>query len=274
MTDGAFTACLHGPPLTEPASLCFVCHDGRVLVRGDDAHVVLPRLADLPAVGVTPLDPFKFGHLGHAPCFVIAQPFEETLADGWRSLGLRQLLGRVDEATFMVAGRALQYAEWDRNHRRCGRCGAATARDPRSWARICGDCGHGAFPRISPAVIMLVHKGDTCLLAHAAHHPEGMHSVLAGFVEPGETLEECVAREVREEVGLEVGDIRYFGNQPWPFPHSLMLAFTAAWVAGDIRVDGREILDAGWYTRDDLPERIPSSISIARDLIDRFFATR
>src|SRR5690606_23318797 len=146
--------------------------------------------------------------------------------------------------------------------------------DAHSWSRVCTTCGFAAFPRVSPAMIVLVHKGDACLLARAAHHPTGMHSVLAGFVEPGESLEECVAREIREEVGIEVGDIRYVASQPWPFPHSLMVGFTAAWREGEIIPDGVEILEADWYTRDRLPERIPSRISIARRLIDSFFAAQ
>lgn len=269
-----FQACIHGEPLTDAGSLCFVCDDGRLLVRRHGARATLPRLADLAALGIEPKDPFCFGHHGHAGCFVVAQPVERALEDGWEMAGLRGVLGELDDDTLLVAGRALQYAEWDRSHRFCGRCGERTTRHPENWSRACSACGHAAFPRVSPAVIMLVHKGDACLLAHAAHHAENLYSVLAGFVEPGETLEECVAREVREEVGIEVRDIRYFGNQPWPFPHSLMVGFTAAWKSGELVPDGVEILEAGWFTHDALPARIPSSISIARRLIDSFFASR
>lgn len=265
---------MHGAPLAEPASLCFLCHDGKVLVRMHGGHASLPRLADLQSLGVEPDDAFQFGTLGHAACFVSAQTLDGLEQGGWQAVGLRALHALVDDQLFLVAGRALQYAEWDRNHRHCGRCGSATERANGLWARRCLACNYASFPRIAPAVIVLVHKGDACLLAHAAHHPEGMHSVLAGFLEPGETLEECVAREIREEVGIEVTDIQYFGNQPWPFPHSLMLGFTAAWKSGELTPDGEEILRAGWYTRDALPERIPSRISIARELIDHFFAGR
>ena len=268
----AFRPCLHGAALEVPASLCFVVEDGRMLVRREGDRVAFPRLADLGTLGIAPNDPFSFGHHGHAPCFVLAQPAPAVLPDGWAMAGLRALVGAFNDDSLLVAGRALQYAEWDRNHRHCGRCGAPTARHPENWSRVCGACGFAAFPRVSPAVIMLVYKGDACLLAHAAHHTENMHSVLAGFVEPGETLEECVAREVREEVGIEVDNIKYFGSQPWPFPHSLMVGFTAAWRAGELQPDGVEILSAGWYTHDALPDRIPSSISIARRLIDSFFA--
>lgn len=269
-----FRAGMHGATFDEPASLCFVCHDGKLLMLERSGGYSLPRAADLAAADVAAREPFSFGHLGHARCFVVAQPLPDDLPPGWRTVGLRELAGLVDESSFAAIGRALQYAEWDRNHRRCGRCGERTERDRSSWSRVCTVCGFAAFPRVSPAVIMLVHRGDALLLAHAAHHPPGMYSVLAGFVEPGETLEECVAREVREEVGIDVADIRYFGSQPWPFPHSLMVGFTAAWAGGEIEVDGTEIAEAAWYTRDTLPDRIPSSISIARRLIDHFLATR
>lgn len=271
----SFTPVIHGAPLDDAAALCFLCHEGKVLVRRHASHASIPRLADLHELGIDPGDAFQFGNLGHAPCFAAA--FAATVLgadDDWQVLGLRQLHGLLDDESFLVAGRALQYAEWDRNHRHCGRCGARTARTPGDWSRACTDCGFPAYPRVSPAVIMLVHKGDACLLAHAAHHPEGMHSVLAGFVEPGESLEDCVAREVREEVGIEITDLRYVRSQPWPFPHSLMVGFTAAWSSGELKPDGVEILHAGWYTRDDLPDHIPSRISIARALIDQFFARR
>jgi len=128
-------------------------------------------------------------------------------------------------------------------------------------------CGHAAFPRLSPAVIVRVTRGDEILLARAQRFPGGMYSVLAGFVEPGESLEECVARELAEEVGIEVADITYFSSQPWPFPHSLMIGFTARWISGDLRLEEAEIADAQWFTRERLPE-LPGSLSIARKLID------
>ena len=136
-------------------------------------------------------------------------------------------------------------------------------------AKLCPACGLTTYPRISPAIIVAVTKGDTLLLARGHRHPPGFYSVLAGFVEPGETLEETVRREVREEVSLEVDDIRYFGSQPWPFPDSLMVAFTASYASGEITLEELEIADAGWYTAANLP-LVPPPISIARSLIDAF----
>jgi NAD+ diphosphatase len=136
-------------------------------------------------------------------------------------------------------------------------------------ARECPQCGYLSFPRISPAVIVLVERENQCLLGRSPRFKGEFYSVLAGFAEPGETLEETVAREVREETGIEVRDIRYFGSQPWPFPDSLMIAFTARYAGGEIRVDGEEIMDARWFTADQLPN-IPPKISIARSLIEWF----
>ena len=183
-------------------------------------------------------------------------------------LDLFRLSGTVDEVTWALAGRAVQLVEWSRTHRFCGRCGVATEDAPGERARRCPDCGLLAFPRLAPAVIVLVQRDDgRALLGRNAGFPTTMYSCLAGFVEPGEALEQTVAREIREEVGIEVRDIRYFASQPWPFPHSLMIGFTASWASGEIVVDGTEIVDARWFSPTDLPA-IPPSLSIARRLID------
>lgn len=181
---------------------------------------------------------------------------------------LMTFFGLVDEPTWVAAGRAVQLVEWDRNHRFCGRCGASTERMEAERARRCPSCGLQAFPRLAPAVITLVERDDgRVLLARNARWPTAMFSCLAGFVEPGETLESALRREVEEEVGVKVGDVRYFSSQPWPFPHSLMVGFHASYAGGEITVDGAEISEANWFGRDDLPQ-LPGPISIARKLID------
>ena len=188
-------------------------------------------------------------------------------ADGY--LSLFALWGRVDEVEWAVAGRAVQLVEWDRNHRWCGRCGSATVASstPGERAKRCPACGLLAFPRLAPAIIVLVRRGEEVLLARGRNFGGPMYSTLAGFVEPGESLEQAVRREIREEVGIELGDLRYWGSQPWPFPHSLMLGFIAEWAEGEVRPDPAEIADAAWFTRDALPN-IPPPISIARRMID------
>jgi NAD+ diphosphatase len=187
--------------------------------------------------------------------------------------GLRQLFFSLGEPLFYVIGRAIQIVDWDRNHQFCGRCSTLTEIVPGERARKCPQCGLSSYPRLSPAMIVRVERngenGQEILLARANRFPPGFYSVLAGFVEPGETLEQCVEREVKEEVGIEVKNIRYFGSQSWPFPNSLMIAFTAEYASGNLTLDPSEILDAGWYSPDSLPQ-IPPSISIARRLIDDF----
>jgi NAD+ diphosphatase len=184
---------------------------------------------------------------------------------------LMALAARLDESEWSVAGRAVQLAEWDRTHRFCGRCATPTEPAPGERARRCPACGLLAFPRLAPAAIVLVERDGTALLARNRTFPIPMYSTIAGFVEPGETLEGTVMREVYEEVGVMVGDVRYAGSQPWPFPHSLMIGFYAQWADGEIACDGVEIVDANWYAPDDLPP-IPPPLSIARRLIDGWLA--
>jgi NAD+ diphosphatase len=184
---------------------------------------------------------------------------------------LRGLYGRVDDHRWTLAGRAVQLVEWERTHRYCGRCATPTEPAPGERARRCPACGLLAFPRLAPAVITLIERDGEALLARGRAFPMPMYSCVAGFVEPGETLEEAVHREVREEVGVTLADVRYVASQPWPFPHSLMIGFEATWGSGDIVIDGDEIVDAAWFRPDDLP-MIPPGMSIARTLIDAWLA--
>jgi NAD+ diphosphatase len=183
--------------------------------------------------------------------------------------------GRARQHEWLAAGRAVQLVEWARTHRFCGRCGTPTEpADRTERAMRCPRCGLMAFPRLAPAMITLVTRGDPgpdqeALLARGVQWRIPMYSCLAGFVEPGESLEEAVVREVREEVGVTVARPTYRGSQPWPFPHSLMIGFRAEWVEGDIVCDPTEIAEAQWYRRDALPP-IPPGISIARRLIDEW----
>jgi NAD+ diphosphatase len=204
------------------------------------------------------------GTLDDRPCWAIGIDGEPEGA----AVPLMGLWGQVDDVTFTVAGRAVQLVEWERTHRFCGRCGTPTEPARGERALRCPACGLLAFPRLAPAIITLVERNDgRALLARGRAFPIPMYSCIAGFVEPGETLEQAVHREVREEVGVEIDDVRYWASQPWPFPHSLMLGFNAQWAGGDIVIDETEIVDANWFSRDELPS-IPPGISIARRLID------
>jgi len=200
-------------------------------------------------------------------------PGDEVPPPGYESVGLRELWALGGESLFHAAGTAFQMMDWKRNSRFCPRCGTPMKLTDNDRAYGCQECGYMAYPILSPAVIVAVTRDDRLLLARGPQFPKGRYSVLAGFVEPGESLEEAVEREIFEEVGIRVKNITYFGSQPWPFPHSLMLGFTAEWAGGELTPDGKEIEDAGWFTPSTMPE-IPPSISISRRLIEHWLAGR
>jgi NAD+ diphosphatase len=207
------------------------------------------------------------GELDGIPCF--ARRVDGDHPAGSEAMPLRQLFGTLSEEQFGIAARALGLTAWDHDHRFCGRCGQATVRSETERVRTCTACGHGAYPRLSPAVIVLVEKDGCCLLARNARTKLPFFSTLAGFVEVGESLEQCVAREIEEEAGITLSDIEYFGSQPWPFTGSLMIGFTARWAGGELRPEPTEIMEAGWFAPDAIPV-VPPKLSIARELIDDF----
>jgi NAD+ diphosphatase len=246
--------------------LAFAFRDGRIAVLGDDRAPAIPTLAALDAAGLRG-ERHYLGELAGAPCVAIALPDDAPEHPGFTFTGLRALFFRLPDALLALAARAFQVVEWHRTHRYCGRCATPTRDKAGERAKECPACGYVAYPRVSPAMMALVTRGRDILLARAHRFPPGMFSALAGFVEPGETIEDCLAREVREEVGVEVRDIRYFGSQSWAFPHSLMIAFTAEYAGGEIRCEDAEIAEARWFAADALPP-LPPSVSIARRLID------
>ena len=181
---------------------------------------------------------------------------------------LRSLFGALDDDLVAVAGRGYQIAEWARTHRYCGACGTPTVHVEGERCARCPACGHSAYPRISPAMMVLIRNGDAILLARHTNSPTRFFTALAGFLEAGESIEDAVHREVFEEVGLKVRNVQYFGSQPWPFPHSLMIAFTADYVSGSIRIDESEIAEAAWFGPEDpFPNVPPLGLSIAGHLI-------
>ncbi|HEX6839124.1 MAG TPA: NAD(+) diphosphatase, partial [Polyangia bacterium] len=238
------------------------------VVSGQSLLVVTRDGAPRVPVGAAGEQALFVGELDGEPCFALHHSVAPPLADA-APVPLRQLFGALPDEDFGIAARALGLTAWDFDHRCCGRCGAPTVRSSTERLRTCTRCGHGAYPRISPAVIMLVERDGRALLGRNARFPYPFFSTLAGFVEVGETLEECVAREIREEAGIEVRDVRYFGSQPWPFTGSLMIGFTAAWAGGEIVADPAELAEAGWFAPDALP-LLPPPLSIARQLIDDF----
>lgn len=211
------------------------------------------------------------GRHGNHTCVAVALPDDTdiaTLPPGWQARGLRGWFGELPDDYMAIAMQGSQLIEWRRTHRFCGACGCPTLRCPHERAVQCPRCRHRSYPRISPAMMVLVQREDQLLLASNINFPPGRYSALAGFLEAGESVEAAIHREVHEEVGIRIHRLRYFGSQSWPFPHSLMIAFNADWLDGDIRIDEHEISDARWFSPHELPDLPPAGISISRALID------
>lgn len=257
----------------------FVFRSGELLVFEEEDRARVPATDEWRGLGLAPTagETHEIGSLEGVSVFAAALEPEVEPPPGMAFHGLRKLWARLPENVWTLAGRAVQIVEWDRNHRFCGRCGSPTERRSAELSRTCTVCGLQHFPRIAPAVIVRVERrverGDEILLARSPHFAPGVYSTLAGFVEPGESLEDTILREIEEEVGVRVTNLRYFGSQPWPFPHSLMIGFVADYESGEITPQEGEIEDARWFTVDDLPG-LPSQFSIARSLIDEWIRKR
>jgi NAD+ diphosphatase len=211
--------------------------------------------------------PLFCGRYGDIDCYGITIDKPLELPAGMTLYRLRSILPLLTSDMFTIAGRAKQLLYFHAAHKYCGSCGSVTVKSDAEEARTCPACTMVFYPRLSPVVITTVIKDDKMLLARSPHFPEGMYSCIAGFVEPGETVEEAVAREVFEETRIHVSDIAYVTSQQWPFPHSLMLGFKARFDSGELIIDGDEIEDAGWFDRSSLP-RIPTLETIAGYLIN------
>ena len=267
--SGEFIPSVAPTDIDSSDSWWFIFSGYRLLVKTSGGSATIPMTGEPEKLGVDIKHQLFLGSLGGRACYAAEGilcgegPAEATFQE------LRSLFSRLDDGFYELALTAVHLVEWDKNYQFCSKCqGALRARvDVR--AKECEECGRLEFPRISPAIIVLIEKEDTLLLARSPRFAGEFYSVLAGFVEPGESLEEAVHREVREEIGISVKNIAYFGSQPWPFPDSLMIGFTAQYESGEIRIDGEEIIEAGWYRADSLP-RVPGKLSIARKLIDWF----
>ena len=252
--------------LDHPTPFSFIFRGDELLVSAEDLS--LPDDFTVAKMGIRNSEFHPLGLLDTRYCRAAWQPKETQAGEGFVFRKLRALFGMLSEDLLAVAGRGYQIAEWSRTHRFCGNCGSATAHVDGERCVQCPACGMVAYPRISPAMMVLVKRGDSILLARHAKSPAHFFTALAGFLEAGESAEDAVHREIFEEVGLQVNNVQYFGSQPWPFPHSLMIAFTAEYVSGDITVDQVEIAEARWFgPHDDFP-KIPHGISIASALIN------
>ena len=257
------------PPKERSQQAWWFAFVGNKLLICNETSSQIPSLTNLGEVGLMPVRTQFMGTLGSDPCYCAELALNTVAPVGMTFRGLREVYGSLEQDFFALSGRAFQIIEWDRTHQFCGHCATEMTQLPSERAKRCPNCGLVNYPRLCPAIIILISRGEELLLARAPRFPQGFHSVLAGFVEPGESLEETAIREVREEVGIEIENIRYFGSQPWPFPNSLMIGFTADYAGGEIVIDKKEIAEAGWFSKHNLPQ-IPPKLSIARSLIDWF----
>ena len=243
----------------------YIFNKGRLLLSNSDVMEVPSVLPEwLACEGVR-----IFEETDSAVCYM-ARSGQEALPEGYVWMDLRESYHHLPERTYIKAGKASELLYFDYQHRFCGICGG-----PMEWAsaisKRCTRCGEELWPKLSTAIIVLVRKGEEALLVKAKNFRRDYNGLVAGFVETGETLEECVAREVFEETGLKVANIRYFASQPWPYPMGLMIGFQADYVGGDIVLRDGELRDAAFFTRDTIPA-IPGKMSMARMLIDDWLA--
>jgi NAD+ diphosphatase len=252
---------------TNGSAYCFIFNQDKMLVKTTNSGIKVPYLRSLEELNIPPIRTQYFGTLQGHPCYSAEVVPQTNAPEEMIFRDLRSLYEDLEEDIFLLAGKAFQIVNWDKTHQFCGKCGTPTETMENEIAKICPECGFISFTRISPAVITAIIKDGEILLAKHLRTPGNMYGLIAGFLEAGETLKEAVEREIMEEVSLKVKNIEYFGSQPWPFPNSLMVGFTAEYESGEINVDGNELIDAAWFDANELPD-IPSKMSISRELID------
>ncbi|MFK7895473.1 MAG: NAD(+) diphosphatase [Myxococcota bacterium] len=247
--------------------IVFACRGREILVT-ESLH--LPSMEEINKQGFESIRSQYLGELDGRHCFSAELPTDAEEETGFKFANLHMLYGTLDELTHAIAGRAVQIVDWDKSHQFCGACAEPTELSESDRSRACPSCKVPMYPRLSPAMIVAVEKGDQILLGRSPHFPPGIMSVLAGFVEPGESAEEAVRREVFEETSILVKNVEYFSSQAWPFPNSLMLGFRAQYESGEIEVDGVEVTEAQWFSASDMPSFFPGRVSISQWLIHDF----
>jgi NAD+ diphosphatase len=273
MTHERLIPSLHPPAARVEPAWWFIFAAHKMMVLEEGTSMSVPLMVDPAALGLSPIRERYLGILAGCHCYCAEVSESDPVPSKMAFYGLRYLYERLSDPMLAIAMKAVHLLEWEEKSRYCGRCGREMAPSKKEMnARECPDCGMLVFPRISPAVIVLVEREGRILLARSTRFTANFYSVLAGFVEPGETLEETIHREIEEEVGIQVRNVRYFGSQPWPFPDSLMIGFAAEYAGGEIKIDDAEIAEAGWFAPDQLPT-VPGKISIARRLIDWYIET-
>lgn len=237
----------------------------------DKGHLIpFGNLIELPFPDGIVCEGLHLGRYQDQPCYLLEVEQQLDMGIG-QYVSLRSLLGKLDDALFDMAGRAFQVSLFYKTHKFCGQCGQVMQKIDWEIAMKCYHCQHRAYPRVSPCIIVAIRKNKQVLLALHRRHQNAqrpVHTALAGFTDAGETLEACVAREVFEEVGIQVKNVKYVASQPWPFPHSLMMGFTADYAAGELSIDTHELITADWYDTEQLPV-LPKQGTIARKLIEK-----
>ena len=260
------------PPAAPPAGsahyLPFI--GGRLVTRSD---FTLPSRPPLPLTDAIQATALFIGTLDGIPCIAYRLPTDTAVSAEFRVTGLRELYGQLGDDEYAVAGYAVQLLNWRDSYRFCSRCGKPAESVPGGWGMACPECGTTAYPPVTPAVLALIHDGADRVLLAAKPGWGKRFSIIAGFVEPGESLEGCAVRECQEEVGVHVRDAEYWGSQPWPFPHQLMVGFVTQHVWGDIEIDETELSEAAWFRYDALPE-LPPALSLSRRIIDAWVESR
>lgn len=256
-------------------NVCYMIYrQGQLLTDLKSTEPCLLSEEQVKELGLSAKKSHFIGYWQDRPCYAWSVDSDIQADMMQYSFGsLYQILGRVPDALFAAAGRGHQIISWHEDNQYCGRCGNPMAEHGIERAMTCAPCKQMIFPRISPCIIVLVTRGDEILLAQGVGFPDGMYSTLAGFIEAGETAEETVRREIMEEVGVKVQNIRYFQSQSWPFPSQLMLGFFTDYESGDITPDPAEIADAKWWQIDDLPN-IPPANAISGQLISAYIESR
>ncbi|MGS2721994.1 NAD(+) diphosphatase [Paraglaciecola aestuariivivens] len=240
----------------------------KIIQTNDNDEPMICSWAELDFAHAYQEQVVKIGQHQDLPCYLIDMGNETIDHDQLVLISMRSLLAQSHTDFFGIAARAWQITLFMRTHRFCGQCGCKMQQIDWEMAMQCSRCTHRCYPRISPCIIVAIKRDKRILLAQGKpQQSRNMYSVLAGFVESGETLEQAVHREVFEEVSIRIKNLRYFSSQPWPFPHSLMVGFLADYDQGEIQVDGKEILEANWYSIDELPNT-PPKLSIAGQLIE------
>lgn len=249
--------------------LCFAFLKGSLLVKNVEDNLYIPTFDEIKELNINYESEFFLGQFGKRACFTVEVLHEVTLPEKFKFISLREIGMLMEEEIFEIAGRASEILTWNRNHKFCGRCGAETEDKEDEMAKICPKCGNIMYPVICPAIIVAITKNDKILLAHNSNFKDNRYSLIAGFVEAGENLKSAVKREVFEEVGIKIKNIRYYKSSPWPFPNSLMIGFFAEYDSGEIKVDGTEITHAEWFNKDNFPN-LPKKYSLARKIINEF----